>query len=931
MEDGIAVANIEFVAGSDPDEKYSDVVEKINTMRSELPDDILNLSTMKWTVSDVNILQIALVSDSASYVLLEQEAETLKRELEKVNGVLRVKTWAYPEQEVRVALRLEKLAQLRIPLNQVMAAIQSANMDIPGGYIDIGSKRFSIQTSGDYQSLEDIRNTIIHSSGTKTMYLKDVADVLFDYEDNDYYARFNGQRAVFVTINQKQGTNIFHVMDNVKKTITAFQENLSPAIDVHFVFDQSVSVQSRIHNFVSNLLQGVVLVGLVIFMSLSFRASIIVMIAIPVSILIGIGFVDLSGYGLEQMSIAGLVIVLGILVDNAIVVTANVSRFLKMGYSHQDAAINGTNQIGWAIVSATATTVLAFVPMMMIGDVTGDFIRSMPVTVVYTLSVSLLVALTLTPYLSSKFLIVEKVSKQNKFQQWLNYLIESPYRKTLDYALSHRKIVISIALFTFIASLTLFFLLVSSSFFPKAEKPQFIINIDTPKGTSLDKTNEVAMRVESYLAQRGEIQHYAANIGRGNPRIYYNIREKRERSTYAQFVIQLKKYDAKMMEQLIHDLRQQFNSFPNAQIEIKELVQGPYVEAPIATKIMGDNLGVLKTIAWDVERMISSTAGTINIVNPVRTSKTDLHVNINREKAGLLGVPLVEIDRTVRASISGMPVSVFRDQEGKDYDIVVRLPIQNKPQITDFDRIYVSSVSGAQIPLKQLASIEFKTSPLLIAHHDLERSITLTADVLPGYFVDKVTQQIISKLEAYNLPKGYRYYIGGELESRQESFGGMFKAIIIAVVGIFGVLVLQFRSFSQPLIVFSALPLAIIGSIFALLITGNTFSFTAFIGLTSLVGIVVNNSIILVDYTNQLRQEGKDIITALKEAGETRFQPIVLTTATTIGGLLPLTLRGGTLWAPMGWTIIGGLLTSTILTLVVVPVLYKVFTPNSNH
>ena len=924
MEDGLATIHIEFLIGTDPDEKYSDVVQKVNSIRSQLPADMLSLDMIKWGITDVNILQVALVSDSADYRTMEKEAERLKKKLDKVSGIKKVATWAFPQQQVRVALDLEKLAQMRIHLKQIFGSIQSTNMNIPGGYIDIGTKRFNIQTSGNYQSIEDIRNTIIHSSGTKIVYLKDVADVHLNYEDNTYYARFKGQRAVFVTVNQKEGTNIFNIMDNLKLKVTEFEQQLPESMSLHYVVDQSQSVATRMDGFFSNLLQGIILVGLVIFMALSVRASIIVMLAIPTSILIGIGFIDLSGYGLQQMTIAGLVIALGILVDNAIVVTENVTRFLKMGYNHKDAAVEGTNQIGWAIISATATTVLAFVPIMMMGDMTGDFIRSMPVTVVYTLTASLLIALTLTPYLSGKFLKIEKVTKESKIQKFLNYVIQSPYRRTLDYALSHRKFVIIIALIVFVGSLALF-PLVGVSFFPKAEKPQLIINIDTPKGTSLDKTNDIAKFVESVLSTRDEIEHYAANIGRSNPRIYYNIIEKRERSTHAQFYVQLKKYDSEMMTTLVTELREKFAAYPNARIEVKELEQGPPVEAPIAIKVLGENLDVLKDISRDIEKMIASELGTINIDNPLSTSKTDLQVYINRAKAGMMGVPLVDIDRTVRTCIAGMTISQYRDEEGEDYNIVVRLPIDKKSSISNFDRIYVTSIMGAQIPLKQLASIEFKSSPMQISHHNLERNVTITADVVGKYSVDKVTKEIIVKLEKYDWPKGYRYHIGGELETREESFGGMQKAIIIAMIGIFGVLVLQFRSFSQPLIVFSAIPFAIIGSILALLITGYNFSFTAFIGITSLVGIVVNNSIILVDYTNRLRQDGKDLITALKEAGETRFRPIVLTTGTTIGGLLPLTLRGGTLWAPMGWTIIGGLLASTFLTLIIVPVLYKFY------
>ena len=334
-------------------------------------------------------------------------------------------------------------------------------------------------------------------------------------------------------------------------------------------------------------------------------------------------------------------------------------------------------------------------------------------------------------------------------------------------------------------------------------------------------------------------------------------------------------------------MRSEFTEYPGAKIDLKEFEQGPPVAAPIEIRLLGENLDELKKISADVENMFQSTPGTVNIVNPLGTSKADLQIKINIAKAGMMGVQLVEIDKTVRAAISGLPVSRYRDSEGKEYNITVRLPISNTPDFSDLDKIYVTSVAGAQIPLKQLASIEFKGSPLKINHYNLQRNATLTADVLSGNSVDKVTNEIIKKLDAYNWPAGYNYYVAGELESREESFGGMLQAVIIAILGIFGVLVLQFRSYIQPLIVFSAIPLAIIGSIFTLLITGNSFSFTAFVGLASLVGIVVNNSIILVDYTNQLRKTGSDIISALKEAGETRFVPILLTTATTVGFAAP--------------------------------------------
>jgi multidrug efflux pump subunit AcrB len=292
----------------------------------------------------------------------------------------------------------------------------------------------------------------------------------------------------------------------------------------------------------------------------------------------------------------------------------------------------------------------------------------------------------------------------------------------------------------------------------------------------------------------------------------------------------------------------------------------------------------------------------------------------------MLGVPVFEIDRTVRTAITGTRISDFRDEEGNEYDIVLRLPFNERPMLEDFYRIYVSSLSGKSIPLKQLASLEFREAPGIITHFDMERNGTITADLKKGYSLDEIVAKLGSKFRDYPLPADYMYTFTGELENREESFGGMFRASIIALIAIFAVLVLQFKSFTQPFIIFSSFPLAMIGSVLALFVTGYSFSFTAFIGLISLIGIVVNNSIILVDYINKLIGEGMEKLEAIRLAGETRFTPIVLTTLTTIGGLLPLTLRGGTLWAPMGWTIIGGLLVSTFMSLLVVPVLYRMYT-----
>ncbi len=925
MQDGLGVISIEFIIGSDPDEKFSDVIQKVNSVRSDLPEQILSIDYWKWESTDVKVMQVALVSDQAEYSQLEYEAERLEKMFERISGVKDADRMAYPEQEVRVSIDLPKLAQMNIPLARVIQSIQSENANIPGGNINVGPKRFNIKTSGSYDNLEELSNTVINSYNGKIVYLKDVADVYSTYQDDKYFARFNGKRSVFVTATQKEGTNIYSIIEGLDKKLDEFKTQLDDNIALEIVLDQSDNVTNRLTGFFFNLLQGLVLVGLVVLLAVGFRPAIIVILAIPISVLMGIFLLDISKYGIQQLSIAGLVIALGLLVDNAIVVTENITRFMKLGYRPEEAAAKGTSQIGWAITSSTITTVLAFVPVMLIGDVTGDFIRSMPTIVIFTLSSSLLLSLTLTPYLSSKFIKVVANDKENFIRRALDKFIASTYRKRLNFALNRPKLTVVMAVIIFIGSLGLF-PLIGVSFFPKSDRPQFMVDIELPTGTNLNRTDEAAKFVESVIRERDEIKSYAANIGKGNPRIYYNVIPKNETAHYAQIFVTMKEFDEDVLENTVNELRDEFSLYPGADIKVKTFEQGPPVEAPIAIRLIGENLSTLRNVSLEIENLFRQTEGVININNPLRTTKADLKVNINKDKAAMYGVPIFEIDRTIRTAIAGITISEFKDAEGKEFDIVLRAQMDDEPTYDNLSNIYVSSVTGTQVPLAQLASIEFEASPLEINHYDLDRNVLVTADVETGVSVNETTRKIITSLEDYNWPKGYSYYVAGELESQQESFGDMSKAVLIAILGILAVLVLQFRSLSQPMIVFSAIPLALIGSFIALLISGYTFSFLAFVGLTSLIGIVVNNSIILVDYTNQLRREGKQLIEALKIAGETRFLPIIVTTATTIGGLLPLTLTGGSLWAPMGWTIIGGLLVSTVLTLIVVPVLYKLFT-----
>lgn len=927
LRDGVAAISVEFEHGTDAREKYNEMVSRINSLQGDLPDQLLRLEMIQWTSTDVSILQLAMVSEEASFARMESEADKLKRQIEKVSGVKKVLIHAVPSTEVRVALDMEKMAHMGISLEQIIRAVQSDNANIPGGLLNIGSKTFGVKTSGSFQNLEEIKNTVVGSFMGELIYLKNIAEVNFDYEDNYYLARYKGIRSVFITVQQKENLNIFNIINKIDDIIESYTSNNSSEISVCKVFDQSDTVRSRINGFISNLLQGIVLVGILVFLSIGFRWSVIVMMSVPFSVIIGLGIVGFAGFGLEQISIAALVVALGLLVDNSIVMVENVDRYLAMGISPKEASIRGVSEIGWPIVSATLTTILAFIPIVLLPDKAGDFIRSLPYTIMATLAISLFITLTLSPLISSRIYKLsnyESKRKQKLIERGLVTIIQGPYKKLLAYGLKKEWLVVGLATGALLIS-AFAFRYVGISYFPKAETPQFMIRINMPEGTSLTSTDKSARFVESVLDTIPLVKHYATNVGKGNPRIYYNIFSRQFARNFAEIYVELKYFKVSEFDMLIAQLREAFNRFPGATITIKEFEQGIPIEAPVAIYITGDRIETLHSISRDIEALVVETEGAVNVENLLDRAQIDLYFNINREKAGILGVPVIEIDRTIRMAIHGISVSSFRDQEGKEYDIVMRVPQGDTISLANLEQVHVSSLSGQLIPIGQLASAEFRQSSGLINRFNLERNATILADLKKGFTLDEVVKPIIQELDKYPFPEGYSYYLAGELESRRDTFAGMQIAILIAMLSIFGVLVFQFRSFVQPLIIFSAVPLAVIGSIWMLLLTGYTFSFTAFIGLISLVGIVVNNSIILVDYINRLMESGKDLDPSIMEAGVVRFKPIMLTSLTTIGGLLPLTLRGGTLWAPMGWTIIGGLLTSTLLTLLVVPVLYKLF------
>ncbi|AEW01752.1 multidrug transporter AcrB [Niastella koreensis] len=925
IDDGLAVIQVEFKYESDPDKKYQDVVREVDALKAQLPRDVTDINILKFSPADVNILQIALMSETTPYKDMEEWSKELKERLEKIKSLKNVDNWAFPQQQVRVSLQLEKLAQYGIPLNKVLGAIQSENVNIPGGSIEMGEKKFNIKTSGDYKSVEEIKNTIVSNVNGKLVYVKDIAEINWNYEEQTYIGRLNGKRGVFVTASRKMGTNIFDVEKQIKPVLEKFQHDLPKSITYEQSFDNAKSVHTRLGGFTRDFAIAIFLVLLTL-LPLGVRASIVVMISIPLSLAIGLFLLDMFGITINQLSIVGMVVALGLLVDDSIVVVENIERYLRMGYSRREAAMTATKQIGLAVIGCTVTLIFAFLPLMFLPEGAGDFIRSLPAAVVTTVLASLFVSLTIVPFLSSRILSSHENPEGNLFLRGLKKFIGGSYRRLLHTAITRPVTTLLVALAIFAGSIALV-PVVGFSVFPASEKPMFLINIETPLGTSLAATDQVARYVESEIKSIPDLKNYATNVGRGNPRIYYNVIPQNEVSNYAQLFVQLKATPPAEKRKLIDQLRTKFKHYPNAKIEVKDFEQGPPVEAPIAIRLFSEDLDTLRSLAFKVEALLKKTPGTIYVNNELTTLKTDLQVKVNKEKAGLLGVPINDIDRTIRMTVAGLNIGTFRKENGDEYNITVTLPRGDHQTFDAFSKIYVTSVKGASIPLNQLADIRFETSPVTIKHYDKDRFTVTTAFVQSGFNTGKLTEGIIKQLDSMHFPPNSHYVAAGEVEASQESFGGLGTIVLITVFGILGTLILEFKTFRGTLIVLSVIPLGIIGAVLMLLATGNTFSFVAVIGLIALIGIEVKNSILLVDYTDQLRKQGMSLDKAIQEAGETRFVPIILTTLTAIGGLLPLVMENNPLYSPLALVIIGGLISSTLLTRIVTPVLYKLLAP----
>jgi multidrug efflux pump subunit AcrB len=919
--DGSTVITAVFDWGGDPEKYYDEVVREVNAIRTSLPSSLSRLEFRKVRTTESAVVQLALVSDGASVRRLEKIAEDLRDRINQVDGVRRSRIYGVARPEVRVAIDSGRLAQIGLPVTAVTDALRAGGADLPAGAVHSGRQRLNVEAGGAFRSVEDVRNIPVRSADGRIVRVRDVAVVDWNTEEVSHITRFDGRRAVFVTAMQKDNFNVLDVRDGVMEVVERFRSELPPDVRLEVGFDQSRDVSAKLRVLARDFAIALAIV-LVTLLPLGLRASLVVMVSIPLSLAMGVMAMQLLGFTLNQLAITGFIVALGLLVDDSIVVTENIARHLRMGKARLQAALDGTRQIAVAVLGCTATLLLAFLPLVFLPEGAGMFTRSLPLAVLSTVAASLLVSLTIVPFLASRMLPRHEDPHGNRFLQAVQGGIHRFYAPVLHWSLTRPRRALAAAMALCISAFGLI-PVVGSSLFPPADATYFLVEVEAGEGASLAATDEAVRYVDSVLAKEPLIESRMANVGRGNPQVFYNVREEAQSSNIGNVLAVMKEWDAAESPAMLARLRATFDLYPDARILVREFLNGPPIDAPIVVFVNGPDVAELKRLSARIEAILRSTPGTRDIDNPLAVDRIDLNLGLDDDKAARLGVQPGSVRRAARLALAGEPAGRFRDVEGDAYDVVVRLPMDGHQPVSALDDIYVPSAGGGAIPLRQIASPRLESAPAQINRYQQQRSASISAYIEAGYLTSKVSREVYDRIaRELDLPPGYSITAGGEARASARSFGGMGRIVMLAVFGILAVLVLEFGRFRETAVVAGVIPLGMFGGLVALFLTGNSLSYNAVIGFVALIGIEIKNSILLVDFTTQLRQQGVALRDAIEQAGEVRFLPVLLTSITAIGGLLPLALSGSGLYSPLAWVIIGGLVSSTLLSRVVTPVMY---------
>jgi HAE1 family hydrophobic/amphiphilic exporter-1 len=955
-KEGISIVMAEFDWDQNMDFASLRTREKVDLIKARLPRDATEPLVVPFNPFEMPIMTISVTGNRSPVQLRRIAVDTIKEELEKIDGVASASVEGGLEREILIDVNQGKLNTYQVSITDVSDAITNANLNYPAGTIKESFYEYLIRTLGEFQEVSEIEDVVIRggterdeerampyeqrmarrdiSPRAKLVLVKDVANVVDTFKERSSYSRYNKEENVSISIQKQAQMNTIQVIDRVRKSFARLEQLLPEDIKLEIIYDQSIFIRDAINGVRDAALQGGFLAFLVLLLFLrSFKSSLIVTLSIPISIMVVFTLMYFGGLSINMMSLGGLALGVGMLVDNAIVVIENIFRHRELGKPAEKAASEGAEEVSNAIVASTLTTIAVFLPMIFVVGVAGQLFKELAFTVTFSLIGSLWVALTLIPLLSCKLGGGEEAAKKGAAAftgggAWQNVLTK--YEEILRKFIKHKNIGLMVVLVIFISS---FFILgfLEKELMPKTDQGQFIVKLEMPVGTRVEETNKVMLIIEDGILENPWVKSVSSIVGSTTGGSAKDI-VKRMGSHQAQLIVNLKEKRKVKTADVVKELRGQFKEedYEPAKIEFS-LQQGVISGAfgagakPIVVEVKGEKLDVMENIANKIREELEAIPGIFGIEDDVPKPSPEVRINIDKDKASLYNLSVVDLARVAQTVLRGYIPSRFKEK-GHEIDIRVRIREQDRDSYDKLYRIRVSSPAGTMLPLGSVAKFQKGMGPSEIKRLGQERTIVVSANVLGRKLTD-VAADVDVAMKGMEVESGYMVKLAGESEEMKRSFDSLRFALILSIVMVYMIMAAQFESLTQPLIILFTVPLSLIGVFLAWFATNTSVSVVALLGVIMLGGIVVNNGIVLIDYTNILMKNGKSVMEAIVEASKARLRPIVMTALTTILGLMPMALafgRGSELRAPLAISVMGGLLVSTFLTLVVIPSIFLV-------
>jgi multidrug efflux pump subunit AcrB/outer membrane protein TolC len=938
---GLVIINVELENNvKNSDVIWSKIRHEMNEVRAqhELPEGVQG-PIVNSDFGDTVAMLLAVHGKRYGYRELRDYVDTIQDELRTIRQVGKLAMYGQQQEQIWITGDLERMSQYFVDPEKVIQALKQRNIIESSGHFEADRTKIPLHTSGLFNEEEDIRNVLVDVSRTgQPVYIHDFAEVQRRYQDPTFIVRYDGKPCLMLSVEMQKGKNIVELGDRIQEVFARLKSQLPPDIHIDLIANQPEVVKERITHLSREFMIAIISVVLVTIFLLPIRVAVIAAIAIPITLFTTLGAMNAIGVTLHQVSIAALIVVLGIVVDDAIVIADNYVDLLDRKVPRGEAAWRCVAEVIVPVLAATATIICSFLPLLIITGSSGEFIRALPITVAIALAVSFFVAVFITPIFCRFFIKKglhdhsgDKAGEDKKKFSILN-VIQSVYNGVIVFFMRHKVAAMAIGVGAFAAGIFLF-RSVPQQFFPSAERNQFVIDVWMPEGARIEATDAVMRRIETYMKGRKEIEHFATFVGQSAPRFYYNVNPQQPDAAYGQFIVNTR--SEKDTAAMVEELRKSLASLaPEAMVIVKELQQGASLEAPVEVRIVGEDIQELERIGSQVEGMLDQVPYSVFVQRDYFNDSSMVDVSVNEELANRLGITNDSVSEQLAGAFDGVPVSTFWEGD-RSVTILLRLNQASRSSFGNIRNTYLGSqLTGARVPLRAIATLKPQWQTSRIVRRNGVRTLTVRAFVDAGHYASELLNAVRPGIKKLQLPAGYRIEYGGDKFNTEETLPEMVTALGISLAAIFLVLLIQFKRVSETLIVMSAIPLAIPGAVLGLILTHNPFGFTAFMGLISLCGIVVRNAIILVDYINERMREGHALEQAATEAGERRLRPIFLTTMAAAVGVLPMILSGSSLWSPLASVIAVGLIWSMFMTLLVVPVLFvvvksRMFKPSS--